>query len=356
MSSKAGKVLTAKIAEKAIARDDCDLYEYTDIEDAAAEVLARYDGSLSLGGLTHITDSTAKHLGNHKGSLWLNGLHCLSAETANTLSKHQGGLWLWGLKTLDSTCALHLAKTSGMLSLTGLTVLSDEIIEILADHNDSLDLSGLTSLSLKGANALFKSQHELLLNGLTSLSPEVAAVLASCCDEGSHSNGYRSFGGLEHATDELFDIFSKYEEGLAWDSYARIPNGPRGIYAGCLYDIEKVASTKGNDEREFVVGLSFDYCDRNYKGYKIMQRIEIQRLMAALGTGCKVGTPNMPGEWHEEFDISLLKDSFQIHSPWPCDIKAVRELFGDSVGETSLFDSVLEHAPESRLDDDAGDS
>jgi hypothetical protein len=44
-------------------------------------------------------------------------------------------------------------------------------------------------------------------------------------------------------------------------------------------------------------------------------------------------------------DISLLKDCFEIYSASPSSILAMREVFPDDVGETSLFDSVLEHAP-----------
>lgn len=347
MSPKSEKVLTAKIAEKAVAQEECIFDEYEEIELPAAEVLEKYEGTVSLDRLTQVKDSLAKHLANHTGALFLNGVAELPTAVAEIFSKHQGGLYLNGLKNLDVSSARYLTQTSGILSLDGLQRISDELGHVLAGHNGALRLNGLTDLSTKAAKALFQSDEELYLNGLTTLSPEIASILAGFSEEGSHSKGYRSFGGLESVSDQLFEIFSKYEEGLGWQSYARIPNGPRGIYVGCLYEIQKVALAKGTDDQEFVVGISFDYCDRSYAGFRIMQRGEIRRLIAALETESKVGTPNMPGEWYEEFNISLLKDSFQIHSPWPCDIKAMRELFGDSVGETSLFDSVLEHAPAS---------
>jgi hypothetical protein len=58
----------------------------------------------------------------------------------------------------------------------------------------------------------------------------------------------------------------------------------------------------------------------------------------------KIGTPNMPGSWYEEFEIGLLDGAFSIHSADPDDVSAMRSLFGNKVGETSLFDSVLEAA------------
>ena len=118
-----------------------------------------------------------------------------------------------------------------------------------------------------------------------------------------------------------------------------------GVWIHDLLEIKKVARAVYSDDREFIVTLSFEYCEVKYSGFRIMKKGEIRSLVAALNTDAKIGTPNMPGEWYEEFDISLLKDCFEIYSASPSSILAMREVFPDDVGETSLFDSVLEHAP-----------
>ena len=50
----------------------------------------------------------------------------------------------------------------------------------------------------------------------------------------------------------------------------------------------------------------------------------------------------MPGSWEEDYDISLLQDAFSIHSDNPDDINSMRNLFGDSVGNTDLLNMVLD--------------
>jgi hypothetical protein len=358
MSSKAGKVLTAKIAEKAIAQEKCKLNKYTEIEDAAAEALAKYEGPIELNRLHQLPESAAKHLASHRGELWLCGLIELSESTALLISKHEGGLFLNGLKTLTLNSARQLIQTTGILSLDGLKDLSDELAKVLVKHSGPLSLRGLSRMSDETATIL--SKHEgsrnwlpqlpvsykdhgrnggLFLDGLKTLTLESARALAK------HQE-FISLGGLKSVTQEIFDIFCQ-REGGAWIWAA-------GVWAPCLYDIEKVADEKGNDEQEFIVALDFQYCDVNYEGFRIMERGWIRSLLAALETNSKIGTPNMPGSWYEEFDIGLLKYCFKIHSPWPSEINAMRNLFGDCVGETSLFSKVLDHVPSSDKNDQEG--
>jgi hypothetical protein len=133
---------------------------------------------------------------------------------------------------------------------------------------------------------------------------------------------------IQNLSDELLTIFDE-----------------EGVWIHDLLEIKKVARAVYSDDREFIVSLSFEYCEVKYSGFRIMKKGEIRSLVAALNTDAKIGTPNMPGEWYEEFDISLLKDCFEIYSALPSSIRAMREVFPDDVGETSLFDSVLEYAP-----------
>lgn len=358
MSKKTEKVLTAKIAQKAVALEQCKLNKYTEIEDAAAEALAKYEGPIELNGLHQLPESAAKHLASHRGELWLCGFSELSESTATLISKHEWGLFLNGLKTLTLNSALQLIQTTGILSLDGLKDLKDELATILVKHSGPLSLRGLSRMPDETATIL--SKHEgsrkslpklpmsykdhgrsggLFLDGLKTLTLESARALAK------HQE-FISLGGLKGASKEIFEIFCQ-REGGAWIWAA-------GVWAHCFYDINKVANEKGNDEQEFIVALDFRYCDVNYEGFQIMKRGWIRSLLAALETNSKIGTPNMPGSWYEEFDIGLLKYCFEIHSPWPSEINAMRNLFGDCVGETSLFSKVLDHVPSSDKNDQEG--
>ena len=123
------KVLTKAIAEQFLAAclegdEDSVTLEYsTAIEDAAAEILSRCEGTtLYLHGLRSLSDEAAESLGNHKGgreSAW-------------------GHLRLIGLTSLSDAAAENLSKHEGALDLSGLTSLSDAAAENLSKHVDAL--------------------------------------------------------------------------------------------------------------------------------------------------------------------------------------------------------------------------
>ena len=99
--SVSGGVLTVEIAEQYVAVNyfqrfvklftgSVDLFQFTSIEDAAAEVLAKHKGSLVLNGLTELSDAAAEALAKHKGWLDLGSLTELSDAQAESLAKHKG--------------------------------------------------------------------------------------------------------------------------------------------------------------------------------------------------------------------------------------------------------------------------
>ena len=68
--------LSKEIAEDFLDLDDPEyfdiyIYKYTEIEDAAAESLAKYQGNLDLNGLTELSDAAAESLAKHQGDLHL---------------------------------------------------------------------------------------------------------------------------------------------------------------------------------------------------------------------------------------------------------------------------------------------
>jgi len=114
-------------------------------------------------------------------------------------------------------------------------------------------------------------------------------------------------------------------------------------------NISKI-SKDGNQDDEFIVKLDFYYCDVTYEGFLILNGREIFELLEALSGERELYTPNMPGDWCEEFSISLLKDAFTIHSSDKEDIAAMRSVFGDSVGNTELYDQIVEGEDEEDQD------
>ena len=152
------KVLTREIAEQYIADDDSvDLSEFTRIEDAAAQSLAKHEGEhLYLSGLTELSDAVIESLAKYEGTLSFNGLTELSDAAAESLAKHEGNLDLSGLTELSDAGAESLAKREGMLGLNGLIELSDAGAESLAKLKGDLNLYGLTELSDAGAESMAK--------------------------------------------------------------------------------------------------------------------------------------------------------------------------------------------------------
>ena len=64
--------LTKEIVEDL---DSVDLSEFTQLDDDAAEALAKHEGQLNLSGLTSLSDAAAEALAKHEGFLVLSGLY-----------------------------------------------------------------------------------------------------------------------------------------------------------------------------------------------------------------------------------------------------------------------------------------
>ena len=143
------KILTKQIAERFLKDEDSvDLQRFTSIEDAAAQALAHYEGTLSLNGLKKLSDAAAQALARHKGGLSLRGLKKLSDVAAQALARHKGDcLNLSGLTSLSDSpghvaLAQALARHKGRLYLYRLASLSDGAAQALAQHKGDLYLDG----------------------------------------------------------------------------------------------------------------------------------------------------------------------------------------------------------------------
>jgi hypothetical protein len=256
MGKEQEKVLTAKVAREAVERDNCDLSEYTEIEEAAAKILAKYEGSLVLDGLSLIPDSVALSLAKHRDDLSLNGLVRLTPESANALAKHRGPLLsLDGLGNLhvraryllrlvdqglpdeeirrrvygygnqesdewvvDLRKALEaLAKHNGTLRLSGVEAslleyadsFAESLAKLLREHKGTLLLWGLEHLSVECAQSLAKAKNNIGL-GITTITDPVAEALAL-------HEGNLWLDGLDELSEETANILSRHKGGLSFD-------------------------------------------------------------------------------------------------------------------------------------------
>ena len=73
-----------------------------------------------------------------------------------------------------------------------------------------------------------------------------------------------------------------------------------------------------------------------------MTREDLGKLVGGLQLDGETYPPNMPESWCMDFPIADLRGVFSIHSEELSDIAPMRKLFGESVGETSFFDQILE--------------
>ena len=212
--------ISKEVAEQFLTRKDTlGLSRFSSMDDAAAEILSRYDGGeLYLDGLATLSEVVAESLSKFKGELWLGGINELSDTAFKYLSKVEGSLQLSSLTSLSDTAAKYLSNHRGGLYLNGLGELSDyatkclssreiglsPVIEelnvkdcegwarpmlpenpqkavydaLMATNQCSLSLDGLTKLSDTALGYLSKHKGRLDLNGLTTLTDAAAESLS----------------------------------------------------------------------------------------------------------------------------------------------------------------------------------
>ena len=105
----------------------------------------------------------------------------------------------------------------------------------------------------------------------------------------------------------------------------------------------KEITTQGYDYDKLIVELNFECDGTTYQGRRIMSRHDIGQLCAGLQINRVVALPPHKAEsYPSEIDVKTLQRAFTIHSDKPEDVAVMREQFGESVGDTRLFDSVIE--------------
>jgi hypothetical protein len=331
---------------------DDELECFTHIDDDAAERLSKHQGeAFDLEGLllNGLSDAAAKSLTKYEGALTMSpddsSLEKITNSIANLLKqKLLPGRGDWdplefdGLTELSDVAAEALASFPGQtISFESLTKITDSAAERLGRFEGTLSLHGLTELSDAATESLNKA-GELYLCGLTEISDAAAESL------GRHQ-GILSLRGLTQISEAAANSLKNHKGELMLDELINDKVGEGQPLENKL----KTAATTGNPEDEIIVGQDFDYCDISYKGYQIIKRKDLSRLVQIVESGGEVFAMNAPGNWEEEFDLSLMADSFSIHSEDPADIESMRKLFGDGVG-TDYISYLLEDYEEEQED------
>jgi hypothetical protein len=189
--------------EPLMAREgDVDLENISEIDEAAASILATVRGDLNLSSVRKITPLTLKELAPHAHELAL-GIEWLDANQARELCRHQGPLRLRSLRFILPDVASMLADFPHRLMLDE-ALIPDEGLEILRKRDDFSDdwasnqvldaetavgddLYQFGKMPLLGAGAvdvlISKQEHEeyksLSLDQILAISDEDAKKLAS---------------------------------------------------------------------------------------------------------------------------------------------------------------------------------
>ena len=238
------------------------LIGFEEIDDDAADILARHTGRLTLSKLVSLSDASAQALSRHQGGvLDLDGLTSLSDPAAQSLSKYQGFLSLDGITTVTDVAAGALAQQQGGLSLLGLAALPETpghlaLARQLAAQTRSARncFTNLIDISEPAAEILVELPDILILDNLHLTQP-VATILAN------HSGGLR-FGHSASITEGIARALAKCEGYLVLDvgpclspSVAReLANHRAGLCLTGLTDIsESTAEVLADHEGSLVL-------------------------------------------------------------------------------------------------------
>jgi hypothetical protein len=186
------------------------LIRFDELEDDAAEILAKHRGRLTLSKLILLSDASAQALSQHQGSvLELNGLTNLSNEAAEALSKYQGVLCLNGIATLSDVAASAFARRQSRVFLDGLTA--------LPDTPEHLALARTLAAQFRSSRNCFKC--------LTQISEAAAGVLVDLSD-------FLILDSL-HLTEPVATILARHSDGLRFGHSASITEGVARALAKC---------------------------------------------------------------------------------------------------------------------------
>ena len=224
------KILTQEIAKQFLKDEgSVDLWEYTSLDDDAAQLLAKHEGELDLTGLLNVSESNIQILARHNGDdLRLCGLKSISDSMAIALAGTKGNLWISGITTLSDSAACALAQhKGGMLNIERVEKLTDLAIQALASHEGEIWIYGVKSLSQASIQSLIQDRgnfcidtkllNEMLIKNLTSPTEGVKGSLTYKWDpiflKGVNSRWQKAVKNCDQGKGEflLFDEFESVE-------------------------------------------------------------------------------------------------------------------------------------------------
>ncbi len=224
-------LLTNEVVHRLLPEESVRLERFTDIEDEAAETLARVSrwnrfpnaklsnsishnhfGSwveeLRLNGLTSLTDVSARFLGESDKILLLNGLKELTLGVAQGLSKSSSiRMELNGLKSMSREVAACFGTNRKLriLALNGITQISDEAMAELSGFGGWLSFGRLRQISERAAISLAGHGSSLHLTGLKELPDNIAAILSK------HRGGHLVLTGVRSLSEIAAGHLSQYQ-------------------------------------------------------------------------------------------------------------------------------------------------
>ncbi len=185
-------ILTTEIAERFLKdNDSVDLSEFTSIEEAAAQALAKHEGSLCLKRLESLSIAAAASLAKVnplKGERNYIQLHSLSLtpEVAAQLAEYRGDQLSFRCTSVDLSTIQAFRPFGGQLWLGYVTHLDDKTATELASRSGGAYLDGLTvynaepgTLQLAQSLCKWNGASWLGLRGAKNIAPEAMAILAT---------------------------------------------------------------------------------------------------------------------------------------------------------------------------------
>ena len=256
------------------ARAGLELDRLKRLSDEEADVVAAYEGSVSLNGLTTLSDHAALALSRHTGEwLSLDGVTALSNAAADALAGYKGVLGLDSLTTLTSAALATRIVSDittdkidsqkrllescedeippwphfGEVALPTVTELSPEASHAIAEairavsdefpdlqidamsRDGRLELNGLRSLSVEVARELARHHGYLSLRGLTVLLPAAADALAGI---GEHT---LDLSGLRDISDDVAEALANHKGFLRLEGFERLSALAQQRFEPCMF-------------------------------------------------------------------------------------------------------------------------
>ena len=171
------KILTKEIAENFLEdSESVDLYQFTRIDDTAAESLSNFEGDLNLCGLTELSDVAAESLSKCKGGLNLSRLTKLNNVAARFMAGRKGRLSL-GIRQINDNLASYFANHVGLLELNQLQSITCDTAKILGKHQGKVNITWRDKFDHASIKIVTQFIGDITFDGISDIPIEVLEAL-----------------------------------------------------------------------------------------------------------------------------------------------------------------------------------